>query len=512
MRKKVMLIVMDGLGVAPNTKGNAVSVAKPTNLSQFWNTYPHTYLLASAQAVGLPKGVKGNSEVGHMNLGAGNVVSQNLPRINKAIEKDLFKTNNTLWDALKHSIKYKSKIHLMTCFSDGSVHAHTDHLKAVLDFFVYQNFTGEIILHAFTDGRDSSPNSSHLFFEKFDEYFKKHGLGRFGTIIGRSLAMDRNQTWERTKRAYEMLTQGIGQRFDSWKQTLESSYNNGLTDEFIQPSIIGKSEDNRILENDVVIYLNYRSDRAIQLAEAFLKKDFTHFPVTKYKNLFFAGMVEYRKSFPDKVLFPKEYIALPLGKIISEHGLRQLRIAESEKFPHVTYFFNGGTAIRYQGEDRVEIQSPKVATYDLKPEMSALELTDVLLQRIMTNVYDFILVNFANTDMVGHTGNILASIKAVGAVDQCVSTITRRFIASGGSVLITSDHGNVEEIINLKTGEIDTEHSINPVPFIVVDQDMSARVLPYGALKDVAPTVLDLMGLPIPAEITGKSLISFNEL
>lgn len=512
MGRKVMLIVMDGLGVAPHSKGNAVSIARPRNLSQFWTTYPHTYLLASAEAVGLPKGVKGNSEVGHMNIGAGNVVSQNLPRINKAISKGLFRTNNTLWDALKHAIKYKSKIHLMGCLSDGSVHAHIDHFKATLDFFALQNFTGEVIIHAFTDGRDSPPNSSSEYLKTMQEFINRKQIGRIGTIVGRSLAMDRNLTWNRTKLAYDLISSGAGTRFNSWQEAIEISYGKGKTDEFVEPSVIGNASENMVLDNDVVLFLNYRSDRAIQLTEAFIKPDFNAFPTKKYENFFFAGMVEYRKGFPKQVLFPKEYITLPLGKILSEHGARQLRISESEKFPHVTYFFNGGSAIRYQGEDRIEIPSPSVATYDLKPEMSAFELTTALTERITSNIYDFILVNFANTDMVGHTGNLEASIKAVQTVDQCVSSLTKRFIALGGSVLITADHGNVEEVLNLKTGEIDTEHSINPVPFIVANQEMPGRVLPYGALKDIAPTVLELMNLPIPPEVTGKSLVSLKDL
>jgi 2,3-bisphosphoglycerate-independent phosphoglycerate mutase len=510
MGKKVMLIIMDGLGAAPNSNGNAVSVANPKNLSQLWDTYPRTYLLASGESVGLPKGVKGNSEVGHLNIGAGTVVNQNLPRIDKAIAKDTFKTNNTLWDALKHAIKYKSKIHIMGCFSDGSVHAHINHFKATLDFFSYQNFAGDVVIHAFTDGRDTPMDKSPQFFAQIDEHIAKNGLGRIGTIVGRYLAMDRNQTWDRTAQAYNLLVNGIGEKFNNWKEAINWSYKQGKTDEFHAPIYINGPTGNNIAENDVVLFMNFRADRALQLTEAFINPNFTHFPVTRFKNLFFASIVEYRKSYPYHVLFPKEYISMPLGKIVSEHGLRQLRIAESEKFPHVTYFFNGGTSIKYQGEDRIEIPSPAVATYDLKPEMSAMELSSTLSDRIASDIYDFVLVNFANTDMVGHTGNIEASVKAVQVIDYLVADLVRKFTARGGSVIITADHGNIEELINLTTGQIDTEHSINPVPMIVIDKESTPKMLPYGSLKDISPTILALMGLPIPAEMTGRSLLSID--
>lgn len=507
MSKRVMLIIMDGLGAAPNTKGNAVTIANPKNLSQLWDTYPHTYLLASSSAVGLPNGVKGNSEVGHLNIGAGTVVNQNLPRIDKAIEKGTFKTNNTLWDSLKHAIKNKSKIHLFGCLSDGSVHSHINHFKAVLDFYAYQNFSGEVIIHAFTDGRDTPTDKAKQFLGDISNHMQKIGIGRIGTIVGRYLAMDRNQTWDRTGQAYNLLTKNVGQTFNSYVEAVDWGYQQGKTDEFLPPMVINNG-NNKIEENDVAIFLNFRADRALQLTETFLNPEFNKFETIKFKNLFYASIVEYRKSYPNHVLFPKEYISMPIGKIVSEHGLRQLRIAESEKFPHVTYFFNGGTSIKYQGEDRIEIPSPAVATYDLKPEMSANELTTTLSDRIASDIYDFVVVNFANTDMVGHTGNIQASIKAVQVVDELVMQLVRKFTARGGSVIITADHGNIEELINLKTGDIDTEHSINPVPLIVVDPDRTSRMLPYGALKDIAPTILDLMTLPQPAEMTGKSLLS----
>lgn len=508
-----MLIIMDGLGAAPDSEGNAVSIASPKNLSLYWNTYPHTYLLASSEAVGLPKGVKGNSEVGHLNIGAGRVVSQNLPRIDRAIEKGNYRSNNTLWEALKHAIKFKSKVHLMGCFSDGSVHAHINHFKATLEFFAQQNFAGDLIVHAFTDGRDTPRDKAGIFFKEIEaEFVKLGGLGRFGAIVGRYFAMDRNQSWDRTKQAYDLLTKGEGITYSGWSDALTASYASGKTDEFILPSLVMNNNLNpSIKENDVVLFMNFRADRALQLTNAFVNPDFSHFKTIKFQNLFFASMVEYRKGVPSKVIFPKEYISLPFGKVVAEQNLRQLRIAESEKFPHVTYFFNGGTNIKYQGEDRIEVPSPAVATYDLKPEMSAMEVTKLLIDRINADIYDFVLVNFANTDMVGHTGNLEACIKAVNVVDYCVAELTKRFVARGGTVILTADHGNIEELVNLTTGKVDTEHSINPVPLLIVDPNLTGRTLPYGALKDISPTILDIMGIPSPSEMTGHSLLSSYE-
>lgn len=503
---KILLIILDGVGSAPKSPGNAVALANLKTLPQLWNTHPHTYLLASAQAVGLPKGIKGNSEVGHLNIGAGRVINQNLPRIDRYIEKGHIDTNNVLFESLRHSIQNGGNVHLLGCLSDGAVHSHINHLLAVLKFFAQNNFTGNVIIHAFTDGRDSSPNEAGKYFEIVEKQIAKLGVGSFGTIVGRYLAMDRNQTWDRTQQAYDLLTKLQGTKYGSWKEALDSAYSQGKTDEFIPPSVVSNG-DVRIKEGDSVVFLNFRSDRALQLSEAFLLESFNHFPTIKFSNLYFSSMVEYRKNFPKNILFPKEYINLPLGKIIAEAGHRQLRIAESEKYPHVTYFFNGGSSIRFQNEDRIEIPSPSVATYDLKPEMSTKEVVDSLVGRIRQNIYDFILLNLANGDMVGHTGNLEASIKAVETMDWAVETLVRQFTALGGTVIITSDHGNVEEVLDLKTGQIDTEHSINPVPLIIVGPNTTIRGLPYGSLKDIAPTVLNLMKIPIPSEMTGRSLL-----
>lgn len=504
LKQKVLLIILDGLGSASNNKGNAVTIADPENLSALWTSYPHTYLLASGEAVGLPANIRGNSEVGHMNLGAGNVVAQTLPRINNAIKKGLIYNNETLKASLAHALKYKSDIHLIGLLSDGSVHSHIDHFKAVLDFFAKSNFERDIFIHAFTDGRDTPTNASLTYLKEMDTFCNEKGLGQIATIIGRYYAMDRNNDWDRTEKAYNLITQNAGTRYSTYQDAITANYQNGVTDEFIEPSVI---LDSKISPNDVVIFLNFRPDRALQLAQALDQPDFSQFKNTNIPNIFFAGMVEYKKGFPKNVIFPKQYVTLPLGKIIDTAGFRQLRIAETEKFPHVTYFFNGGASIIYPKEDQISIPSPQVPTYDLKPEMSALEVLKVLQKRIASDTYDFLLVNFANPDMVGHTGVLDAGVKAVNTVDYCVRELANQFIAKGGAVIITADHGNVEEMINLETGDIDTEHSLNPVPCIIAGTKIPNRFLPYGALKDVAPTVLDIMGVPQPGEMMGQSLI-----
>ncbi len=504
VKQKVLLIILDGLGAAPKNQGNAVTLANPQNLSTLWNIYPHTYLLASGEAVGLPKNVRGNSEVGHLNLGAGNVVAQTFPRINNAIQKGLLLNNDALKGALAHALRNNSDIHLMGLLSDGSVHSHIDHFKAVLDFFAKANFEGNIYIHAFTDGRDTPTNNALQYLTDIDKYCLDRGIGKIGTIVGRYFAMDRNNQWDRTERAYYLLTRNIGEKFTSYGQAIDTYYSKGVTDEFMEPIVVN---DSKIKTNDAVIMLNFRPDRALQLSQAFADPNFSAFKHDPIQNLYFAGMVEYSKGFPTVVLFPKQYVNLPLGKVIDSVGLRQLRIAETEKFPHVTYFFNGGASVIYANEDQIAIPSPQVATYDLKPEMSALEILNVLGQRISSKAYDFILVNFANADMVGHSGVLNAGVKAVQTVDYCVHELVNLFLSQGGAVIITADHGNVEEMINLENGSVDTEHSLNPVPCIIAGTNITNRFLPYGSLKDIAPTILDIMGVIKPTEMNGQSLV-----
>lgn len=505
IKQKVLLIILDGLGAAPDSKGNAVVKANPHNLASLWSTSPHTYLLASGEAVGLPKDVKGNSEVGHMNIGAGRVIVQTLPRIDQSISKGLFFKNSTLLEALKYAQKSKSRIHLLGLVSDGSVHSHIDHFKATIRFFSQNNFNGQLFLHAFTDGRDSPPNSAEGYLDQIQDVMNQTGLGQIATLCGRAWAMDRNGNWDRTQRAYDLLTQNIGKTCGTYKQCIQRSYANKITDEFVEPTVI--VPDSKIRPRDVVLFLNFRPDRALQLTRALVDSNFSECKRYNIYPIYFASMIEYRKNFPPKVLFPKQYINFPLGNILASHGLKQLRIAESEKFPHVTYFFNGGVPIRYTNEDRIEIPSPPVPTYDLRPEMSAIPMTTTLLNKIESNIYDFIVVNYANPDMVGHTGNMEATMKAISIVDSCVADLVRAFTVRGGAVIITSDHGNAEELINLDTGEVDTEHSLNPVPIMIPGLNIPPRNLQYGALKDITPTILDIMGIPTPSDMTGASLL-----
>jgi len=511
--QKLLLIIMDGIGISTDSPGNAVTQAKPQNLIKLWNTHTHGHLLAASEAVGLPPKTNGNSEVGHLNLGAGRIMYQNLPRINKNIENENFFSNSMLLQAVEHAQKNSSNIHLLGCLSDGSIHSHIDHFIATLNFLSRQKLKSKVFIHAFTDGRDSPPQSAAKYIGAIEKAVNHFKVGQIATICGRAIAMDRNKTWSRTEKAYRMLVHGEGMHFKSWKVALQNSYKNKKTDEFIEPTVIqNKKETSKIQDGDVVLFLNFRSDRAIQLSKALADPDFANFTVQKFQNLFFASMVEYEKDFPQKVIYPKEYIKLPLGRIISEAGLTQLRIAESEKFPHVTYFLNGGVALRYNAENRIEIPSPKVATYDHKPEMASLEIVEVLKERIAMDYYNFIALNLANADMVAHTGNMESSKLAVEVVDYCVAELTKYMLARGGTVVITADHGNAEELINRETGKIDTEHSMNPVPLMIIKEGLQQQNLPLGKLSDVAPTILSLMNLEIPSEMSGRPLVEPSKI
>ncbi len=506
---KVLLIVLDGLGAAPYDKGNAVALAQPDNLIKLWDSYPHTYLQASGEAVGLPAGVYGNSEVGHMNLGVGKIVLQNLPKINKAIEMGAYFANTTLNYALQMAQNQKSNVHLFSCFSDGGVHSHIDHLIATMRFFSKNSLKGNLYLHCFTDGRDTEPKIATSFFERIENEIKSLQIGHFATICGRAFAMDRNQKWERTKLAYDLITEGKGDVFNGWRDAINNAYIKGETDEYISPCIIKHNGELPIVkENDVVIFLNYRADRAMQLTDAFVTPDFKGFQTKQFKNLLFIGMVPFRKNFPQYVIFPKEYTTLSLGRLLADAGKRQLRIAESEKFPHVTYFFNGGLPIKFNAEDRIELPSPNVATYDLKPEMASMEILNVLKQKFNQNMYDFILLNLANPDMVGHTGNLEACIQAVKVVDHIVGQLTNHFLSLGGTVIITSDHGNAEEVIKPGTDQIDTEHSKNPVPLMIINKFLPKVNMKYGKLADVTPTILGLMHINKPDDMIGVDLLN----
>lgn len=540
----VILVILDGWGVARSTASNAISKAKKVNFDKYWASYPHTQLLASGESVGLPKGEAGNTEVGHLNLGAGRIVYQDLTRINMAVADGKFFDNGVLWAAIEHARINNSNLHLMGLVGSGGVHSSIDHIYALLRLAKERKFD-RVFLHVFTDGRDSPPTSGLTFINHLREAIKNQGVGKIASIMGRYWAMDRDFRWERTQRAYFALTKGVGNLVKTPEEVFSISYSQGVTDEFIEPSVLtsaGGLPVAQISDNDAIIFFNFRLDRPRQLTKAFVAKDFKkestevefdpylvkrakkHQPeivVPKASfdrgkpltNLYFVMMTQYAKSLVEDgahVAFPPERVELPLGRVISENDMQQLRISESEKERFVGYYFNGQQDVVFSGEERIVIQSPRVPTYDQKPEMSARELTEALLKRIKpSSDYSFMLVNFANADMVGHSGNIGATVAACEVVDECIGKIANFVLAFDGAMIITADHGNAEQMIDEHSGKVNTEHSTNPVPFIALSKELmgTGQMLQSGILADVAPTALSLLGLEIPDSMTGKNLL-----
>jgi 2,3-bisphosphoglycerate-independent phosphoglycerate mutase len=543
--KFVLLTILDGWGIAAPGAGNSVDRATTPNMDRFWASYPHTQLLASGEAVGLPRGEPGNTETGHLNLGAGRVVYQDLERINMAVADGSLYTNPTLVAAINHAKENNSNLHFMGLAGAGGVHSNIEHLFALMDLCKRLNFS-RVFLHLFTDGRDSPPTSAKAYVSRVKEVINRDGIGKIATIMGRYWAMDRDLRWDRTQKAYLALTKGEGKQIKMCEQAIDESYELGKTDEFVEPAIVideaGKPVG-LIKDNDAVIFFNFRIDRPRQLSRAFVFKDFSLANqklgfdpyLVKYqkkhivdersqvqepfqrgeplKNLFFVTMTEYEKILVKegaRVAFPPEIVEVPIGRIISEAGYKQLRISESEKERFVTFYFNGQRETPFEGEDKIIVPSPKVATYDLKPEMSARELTQMVLDRLKEDgAYKLVVLNFANPDMVGHTGSIGAAVAACQVVDECVGTLANWVLAYGGLMLITADHGNAEEMINATTGQIDTEHNANPVPFIAISKDFvgRAQTLQTGILADIAPTILGALGIPNPSTMTGKNLL-----
>lgn len=520
--KPVVLIILDGWGITQPYSGNAISQANTQILDQLTAQYPSMALMASGEAVGLPWGESGNSEVGHLNLGLGRILYQGLPRINKAISDNSFYKNEALLKAINHAKKNNSQLHLMGLVSNGCVHSSADHLQALL-VMAKEYDIKKIYIHAILDGRDTAYNSGINFINNIERNIAEYGLGEIATISGRFYAMDRDNHWDRISKAYLAMTEGMGNKEDSAEKAIEKSYKNKIYDEEFIPTVIGnRGKEGLITDNDAVIFFNYRADRAREITRAFVLPEFDKFSRPKYlKNLLFVGFTEYEKSLPVEVAFPPEKIKNTLGEVISNAGLKQLRIAETEKYAHVTYFFNGGKETKSEGETHELVPSPPVDSYDLKPEMSANEVTDKLIKAIEEDLYDFILVNFANADMVGHTGNIKATVKAVETADKCVGRIVKQVLARDGCILITADHGNAEVEFNMQTGTINKEHSANPVPFIVIGKQFEGKSIgvqdapggdlslmkPQGILSDIAPTILKIMGLEKPPEMTGRSLV-----
>ncbi len=501
MAKKTILMILDGWGKATNPEVSAVDLAQTPFIDSLYENYAHNDLLTDGMHVGLPEGQMGNSEVGHMNLGAGRIVYQDLAKINVALEKNTLKDEKVLLNAIDYAKKSKKNIHLLGLLSDGGVHAHINHIKGLLTI-LNDNDCKNVFLHAFTDGRDVDPQSGAGFVKLLEEHMKLT-TGKFASIIGRYFAMDRDQRWERVKKAYDLLVNGKGNETADFKASLEASYQEGTTDEFIEP-LVAQNKEGRIAEDDVVLFFNYRTDRGRELTQMLSQKAFPEQQTTPL-SLHYVTMTNYDTNFKNvNVIFDKDNIQDTLGETLSKAGKIQIRIAETEKYPHVTFFFNGGREEPFEGEERILCPSPKVATYDLQPEMSAYEIRDAIVPEIQKETADFICLNFANPDMVGHTGDLKAAIKACETVDECVQPIIEAALAKDYSILVIADHGNCE-IMKNEDGSPHTAHTTNPVPIILVENEK--RPIKAGVLGDIAPTLLDLMEVPKPEAMTQNSLI-----
>lgn len=502
MRKKpVALIIMDGYGINENHEGNAIYEAKKPNLDRFFATCPNTQIAASGLDVGLPDGQMGNSEVGHTNIGAGRVVYQMLVKITKDIEDGTILSNKALCDAME-KVPEGGALHFMGLLSPGGVHSHNTHLYGLLDM-AKKKGVKKVYIHTFLDGRDVPPSSAAEYMRELEDKIKEIGIGSIATIAGRFYAMDRDNAWDRVEKAYDALVYGKGVEENEAVQAVKNSYANGVTDEFMLPTVVDKN--GMIKDGDSVIFFNFRPDRARQLTRSFVDPDFKGFKTSGIK-VNFVCMAQYDAEMPNvTVAYPPEALKMTFGEYMSRQGLTQLRIAETQKYAHVTFFFNGGEETQFDGEERILIKSPDVETFDLKPEMSAYEVCDAVIKEIEAEKFDVIILNYANCDMVGHTGIIPAAVKAVEAVDECVGRMVDAIIKKGGVACITADHGNADQMIDPVTHGPFTAHTTNPVPFIVAGYDCTLRT--GGRLADIAPTMLDIMGLPKPAEMTGESLI-----
>lgn len=505
------LLILDGFGYNPSDVGNAIKAAKTPNIDRLRAQNPHTLIRTSGLDVGLPDGQMGNSEVGHTNIGAGRIVYQELTRITKAVEDGSISENPALKDAQDNCRKNDSALHLLGLVSDGGVHSHNTHLYALLEWAKEAGLE-KVYVHAFFDGRDVPPDSSLAYTEQLLDQMKKIGVGSLATMMGRYYAMDRDQRWDRVALAYHAMVCGTGKKTEDPLAAIRTSYDDGVMDEFIIPTVITRKGEPvaTIKPNDSVIFYNFRPDRARQITRAFMQPDFSAFPLPKgHFPLTYVTMTQYDRVFDDypglKVAYRPEDLVNTFGEYISKKGLIQLRIAETEKYAHVTFFFNGGVEKEYPGEDRCLIPSPKVATYDLQPEMSAFEVAEEAVRRIQSDRYDVIILNFANCDMVGHTGDFKAAVKAVEAVDTCVGKVVEALIEAGGMALVTADHGNAEQMIDPVQGGPFTAHTTFPVELFITGA--GPLTLREGRLADLAPTLLDLMDYPIPDEMTGQSLV-----
>ena len=503
-KKPVMLMILDGFGIAPKGDGNAVEAANKANFNKLVEKYPHSELQASGMAVGLPEGQMGNSEVGHLNIGAGRIIYQELTRITKEITDGGFFRNEALLKAMENAKKDNKALHLMGLLSDGGVHSHIDHLKGLLKLAKEQE-VANVYVHCFMDGRDVAPGSGIEFIKDLESYMADLGVGQIATISGRYYAMDRDNRWERVELAYNAMVLGEGEKASSAVEAMENSYHDNKSDEFVLPVVV--NENGKIKNGDSVVFFNFRPDRGREITRAINDKEFSGFK-RETLDLVFVTMTQYDKTLEGvEVAYRPQAITNTLGEYVASKGLNQLRIAETEKYAHVTFFFNGGVEKENDGEDRALIASPKVATYDLKPEMSAPEVTEELIKRLDSGKYDMVILNFANPDMVGHTGVFEAAKKAIEAVDECLGKVVDKVLELDGTVFITADHGNAETMIDYSNGAPFTAHTTDPVPFVWVSNEAEGKGLKDGKLADIAPTMLEVMGLEAPAEMSGKSLI-----
>ena len=505
-KKPVVLAILDGYGISELTEGNAVYTASTPNLDRLKATYPTSVIHASGMDVGLPDGQMGNSEVGHTNIGAGRIVYQELTRITKAIDDGDFFENEEFLAACNNCKENNSSLHIMGLLSDGGVHSHIGHIAGLIELAKRQGLT-KVYVHCFLDGRDVSPTSGADFVKDLYEITKEKGVGKIATVSGRYYAMDRDNRWERVVMAYNALVKGEGEVCTCPYEAVKASYEKDITDEFVVPTVVltdGKPTGT-ISENDSIIFANFRPDRAREITRTLVDPDFDGFE-REYFSTYYVTMTQYDANMPNvHVAFRPQTLVNTLGEFVSSKGLKQLRIAETEKYAHVTFFFNGGVEKVSEGEDRILVASPKVATYDMQPEMSAYEVTDKLMEALETNKYDLIILNYANCDMVGHTGVMEAAVKAVEAVDECIGKVADKVVAMGGAILITADHGNAEQMIDPADGSVFTAHSTNVVPLIAAG--IGDVKLSDGRLADLAPTLINIMELEVPSEMTGKNLI-----
>jgi len=505
MNKKVILMILDGWGITQDPKVSAIYNAKTPFINSLYNNYPHAELRTDGLNVGLPEGQMGNSEVGHMNLGAGRIVYQNLARINKAVTDKTLGKEKVLLDTFNYAKKNNKTVHLLGLVSNGGIHAHIDHLKGILDV-AHENKVENVFLHAFTDGRDCDPKSGAYFINNIQQYMEET-TGELASVTGRYYAMDRDNRWERVKQTYDAVVHGIGTKTTDAVASINENYNNDITDEFLKPIIVINEDGSpkaTIKDGDVVLFFNYRTDRGRELTNALSQNDFPEFGMKKL-DLYFTTFTLYDETFKGiNVIYNSDNIKNTLGEVLANSGKKQIRIAETEKYPHVTFFFSGGQEAPFKGESRILRNSPKVATYDLLPEMSAYELTDALVPELEKGEVDFVCLNFANGDMVGHTGIMEAAIKACETVDNCVKSVIETALKNNYTTILIADHGNCETMMN-PDGSPHTSHTTNPVPMILIDKEIKS--INSGILGDIAPTILELMGIKKPEEMSQNSLL-----